>query len=243
MIPGLTSAADRPPHVLFVIADDWGPSCRCLPDTVVKTPAFDRVAREGLLFRNAFTPMAKCAPSRAIILTGRYLWQNEEAGNHMAFFPAKLKTWPETLSERGWFTGITGKGWGPGIAKDAEGKLRNMAGKNVYERRKQEAPTKQMSNNDYAANFADFLNDAPADKPWCFWCGTAEPHRGYTFRSGVEQGDKKLADIDRVPVTGPTTKPYDTTCSTMPTKWNTSTAISSDYSMNSNAVTSWMRPS
>jgi N-sulfoglucosamine sulfohydrolase len=189
--------ADRP-NILFAIADDWGLHAGAYGTPWLKTPTFDRIAREGLLFRNAYTPMAKCAPSRAIVLTGRHLWQNEEAGNHMARFPAKLKSWPEVLSEQGWHVGITGKGWGPGIANDAVGKPRAITGQ-PFNRHKAAAPTKAMSNNDYAANFVDFLEAAPADTPWCFWYGAAEPHRGYEFRSGVDQGKKQLADIDRVP--------------------------------------------
>ena len=84
-------AADQP-NILFAIADDWGAHAGAYGTPWVKTPAFDRIAKEGLLFNNAYTPVAKCAPSRAIVLTGRYAWQNEEAGNHMAFFPAKLKS-------------------------------------------------------------------------------------------------------------------------------------------------------
>src|SRR5688572_18913557 len=116
-------AAERP-NILFAIADDWGLHAGAYGTRWVQTPAFDRVAREGLLFRNAYTPMAKCAPSRAIALTGRHLWQLEEAGNHMAEFPPKFKSWPEVLTEKGWHMGITGKGWGPGIANDAHGKPR-----------------------------------------------------------------------------------------------------------------------
>ncbi len=86
-----------PPHILFAIADDWGAHAGAYGTPWVKTPAFDRVAREGVLFRNAYTPVAKCAPSRAIVLTGRHAWQNEEAGNHLAYFPAKLRSWPEAL--------------------------------------------------------------------------------------------------------------------------------------------------
>lgn len=41
-----------------------------------------------------------------------------------AYFPAKLKSWPEVLMEHGWHMGITDKGWGPGIANDAQGKPR-----------------------------------------------------------------------------------------------------------------------
>ena len=67
------SANARRPNILFVIADDWGLHAGAYGTPWVKTPAFDRIAREGLLFQNAYTPMAKCAPSRAIVLTGRHL--------------------------------------------------------------------------------------------------------------------------------------------------------------------------
>jgi N-sulfoglucosamine sulfohydrolase len=196
-------AADGPrPNILFAIADDWGLHAGAYGTRWIKTPAFDRVAREGLLFKNAYTPMAKCAPSRAIILTGRHLWQNEEAGNHMAVFPPKLKSWPEVLMEKGWHMGITGKGWGPGIANDAAGKPRLITGK-PFNQRKAPPPTSAMGNNDYAANFVDFLDAAPRNAPWCFWYGSTEPHRGYEFQSGVKKGGRKLSDIDRVPAYWP----------------------------------------
>ena len=193
-----SAAEKKRPNILFAIADDWGAHAGAYGTPWVKTPAFDRIAREGLLFTKAFTPVAKCAPSRAIVLTGRYAWQNEEAGNHMAFFPAKLKSWPEVLTEKGWHMGITGKGWGPGVANDADGKPRAITGKQ-YSKRKAPPPASGMSNNDYAANFVDFLNDAPKDVPWCFWYGCLEPHRGYEYESGVKKGGKKLSDVDRIP--------------------------------------------
>jgi N-sulfoglucosamine sulfohydrolase len=84
----------RRPNILFAIADDWSYGhAGAYGGRYVKTPAFDRVAREGVLFTRAFTPNAKCSPSRAVILTGRNSWQLEEAANHIQFFPAKFKTW------------------------------------------------------------------------------------------------------------------------------------------------------
>jgi len=186
------------PHILFVIADDWGLHAGVYGTPWIKTPAFDRVAREGLLFRNAYTPMAKCAPSRAVALTGRHLWQLEEAGNHMAVFPPKFKSWPEVLMQHGWHMGMTGKGWGPGIANDSAGNPRQITGK-TFNRRKAEPPTKAIGTNDYAANFVDFLDTAPSGAPWCFWCGMTEPHRSYEFRSGATKGGKQPSDVDRVP--------------------------------------------
>ncbi|MCW0221011.1 MAG: sulfatase, partial [Prosthecobacter sp.] len=196
------TGAEKRPNILFAIADDWGPHAGAYGTPWVKTPGFDRIAKEGLLFKNAYTPVAKCAPSRAIVLTGRYAWQNEEAGNHMAFFPAKLKSWPEVLTEKGWHMGITGKGWGPGVANDANGKPRLITGK-PFNKRKAAPLATGISNNDYASNFVDFLEEAPKDTPWCFWYGSTEPHRGYEYESGVKKGGKKLTDIDRVPAYWP----------------------------------------
>ena len=186
------------PNILFAIADDWSyghASAYGCP--WVNTPSFDRLAKEGLLFRNAYTPNAKCAPSRAIILTGRYSWQLEEAANHQCVFPAKFGGFMERLAADGYNAGYTGKGWGPGTANDRSGKRRLITGVS-YSKRKAKPPTKAISNNDYAANFSDFLDQAPKDQPWVFWYGTTEPHRGYEEGSGLAAG-KKLSDIDHVP--------------------------------------------
>ncbi len=62
-------AEDRP-NILFCIADDWGwPHAGAYGDPVVKTPAFDRLAREGVLFDHAFVASPSCTPSRNTILT------------------------------------------------------------------------------------------------------------------------------------------------------------------------------
>ena len=73
-----------------------------------------------------------------------------------------------------------------------------MAGQ-PFNNRKLKPPTSGIANNDYAANFEDFLNTVPKDKAWSFWYGGLEPHRGYEYGSGVKQGGKRLSDIDRVP--------------------------------------------
>lgn len=186
------------PNILLAIADDWSYGHASVYGcSWVNTPGFDQVAREGLLFRNAYTPNAKCAPSRAIILTGRYSWQLEEAGNHMCYFPAKFGGYVERLGADGYFAGFTGKGWGPGIANDADGNRRAITGK-AYSRKTAKPPAKHISNNDYAGNFEAFLADVPDGKPWAFWYGATEPHRAYEYGAGVRAG-KKISDIDKVP--------------------------------------------
>ncbi len=186
------------PNILFAIADDWSHGHASIAGCQwINTPGFDRVAKNGVRFTNAFTPNAKCCPSRSILLTGRYSWQLEAAANHICFFPAKFKVYPEVLTENGYFTGFTGKGWGPGVANDAQGKKRLMTGQGFNRRRYQPA-VKQVSANDYAANFNDFLDASPKGKPWCFWYGSTEPHRGYQKGAGLAKG-KKLTDIKHVP--------------------------------------------
>jgi len=195
---GRLGQAARAPNILFAIADDWGAHAGAYGTPWVKTPAFDRVAKEGLLFTRAYTPNAKCAPSRACILTGRNSWQLKEAANHICYFPPEFKGWAEALAEHGWFVGHTQKGWGPGVANDANGRPRQMTGK-PFNAKKLKPPTNGISNNDYAGNFAEFLDSVPGVAPWCFWYGAVEPHRGYEFGSGVAKGGKKLSDVDHVP--------------------------------------------
>jgi N-sulfoglucosamine sulfohydrolase len=187
------------PNILFCIADDASfPHMGAYGTKWVKTPAFDRVAREGLLFNRAYTPNAKCAPSRSCILTGRNSWQLEAAANHWCHFPAKFKTYAEALAQAGYFVGKTGKGWAPGVAVDAEGKRRQMTGQ-PFDRHRTPPPAKHISANDYAANFRDFINKKPVLEPWAFWYGSTEPHRAYEYGAGIKYGGKKLTDIDRVP--------------------------------------------
>jgi arylsulfatase A-like enzyme len=193
------AALQRRPNILFAIADDWSfGHAGAYGAGWVRTPAFDRVARDGVLFARAYTPNPKCAPSRAILLTGRHSWQLEEAANHVPFFPPKFATWPEALVRHGYTTGFTGKGWGPGVANDAEGKPRQMTGR-PFNRHKRQPPTKQISENDYAANFSEFLATVPKGQPWSFWYGAQEPHRAYEYGSGVAKGGRTLAEVGRVP--------------------------------------------
>ena len=69
--------------------------------------------------------------------------------------------------------------------------------------KKAKPPTPAISNNDYAANFAEFLDSVEGDQPFCFWYGSTEPHRRYAFQSGVSVGGKSIDQIDQVPAFWP----------------------------------------
>ncbi len=183
--------------MLFCLADDAGMHFGAYGCRWVKTPGFDRVAREGVLFTNAYTPNAKCAPARACILTGRNSWQLGDAANHQCFFPAEFSTCFEVLRDHGYFVGHTAKGWAPGDPGTVNGKPRELTGP-AFNSQKLTPATSDINDCDYAGNFEAFLNEKPADKPFCFWYGATEPHRGYEYGSGAEKGGKRTSDIDHV---------------------------------------------
>jgi N-sulfoglucosamine sulfohydrolase len=187
-----TPQAKRP-NILFCIADDWGHQhAGAYGCTWVKTPNFDRLAREGVLFTHCFTSNPKCSPCRATILTGRNTWQLKEAIDHFSIFPSEFAVYPDVLEKAGYFAGMTGKGWGPGDYRST-GWPHNPAGKE-YQKLTVKAPLSGISNRDYAGNFEDFLSQRPANTPFCFWMGAQEPHRAYEQGAG-ERAGRKLADV------------------------------------------------
>ena len=191
-------SSNKRPNILFVIFDDASYAhFGAYGCDWVKTPAFDRVANEGILFTRAYTPNAKCAPSRSCILTGRNSWQLEEAVNHWPYFPKKFKTYAETLTENGYHVGYSGKGWAPGIPGEVDGVKRQLAG-SPFNAKTLTPPTKFISPNDYTGNFIDFLDANQKGEPFCFWYGSKEPHRGYEYGSGQAKGGKSPSDIDKV---------------------------------------------
>lgn len=180
-------SAEARPNILFCISDDQSYAhTGANGDSLVKTPAFDRVAREGLRFTHAFCDAPTCGPSRSAILTGQPIWRLEEAGNIHSILPAKFATYTELLTKSGYSVGYTGKGWGPGELEPG-GRTVNPAGV-AFQSRKIKPPFAGMSDKDCAGNFQDFLEQVADDQPICFWLGTHEPHRTYEPGSGKATG-------------------------------------------------------
>ncbi|HEW79433.1 MAG TPA: heparan N-sulfatase [Phycisphaerales bacterium] len=168
-------APKKRPNILFAIADDWSwPHASIAGDSVIRTPTFDRVAHEGVLFKNAFVTTPSCTPSRASILTGQWHWRLEEGVNLHSPLPAKFEVYPDILERAGYHVGFAHKGWGPGDYK-AGGRKRNPAGQEYV-------------------NFGQFLKARPADKPFCFWFGGYDPHRPYKKLAGVNSG-MRIQDV------------------------------------------------
>ncbi len=169
---------EKRPNILLAISDDqsW-PHASAYGANFVKTPAFDRVADEGVLFHNAFAPAPQCSPTRASILTGQNPWQNGDAAVHGTSIPKDIPIYTKRLEEAGYHVGMTGKGWAPGPVDGI-----NPAGK-------------AYSGSDYVAAFNAFLDARKPGQPFAFWYGSREPHRGYKPGSGLEAG-KTLESVE-----------------------------------------------
>ncbi len=181
-------AQDRP-NIFIAISDDqsW-PHASAYGSSMVQTPHFDRMAREGILFTHAFAPSPGCSPSRAAFLTGRHAWQLEHAGTHASFFHPKYQTFPDRLQDAGYAVGYTGKGWGPGDFKRL-GRTQNPAGPRVT----------GPKGSGYVGAFKAFLSQKrQPDQPFCFWFGSTDPHRAFEKGSGLAKG-KTLQEAEVPP--------------------------------------------
>lgn len=169
------------PNILFCIADDWSwPHAGVYGDEVVRTPTFNKLASEGILFENAYVSSPSCTPSRNAILTGQHFWRLEEGANLWSTLDVKHPVYPLLLQEAGYFIGSWRKSWGPGDLAAGGYDSIHPAGKV------------------YPNGFRQFLNERKANQPFCFWLGASDPHRPYEKGTGKNAG----LDINAIEVPG-----------------------------------------
>jgi arylsulfatase A-like enzyme len=157
------------PNILLAVADDWGWShAGVYGDPVVLTPAFDRVAEEGILFDQAYVTSPSCTPSRNGILTGQYHWRLGPGANLWSTLDTAIPVFPLLLEDAGYTIGQQGKSWGPG---DISNWRRHPAGKEYSE-----------------GGFKRFLEEWTGEEPFFFWLGSSDPHRPYVEGSGAASG-------------------------------------------------------
>ncbi|MFK7909164.1 MAG: sulfatase [Akkermansiaceae bacterium] len=160
--------AERP-NILFCLSDDQSyPHASAYGESVIKTPVFDRVANEGVLFNQAYCASPSCTPSRSTILAGQDVWRLGQGGQLFGTLSAEYPLYTDLLEKAGYHVGYSDKGWAPGSTQ-AGGRTSNPAGEKFKD-------------------FNKFLEKAPKGKPWCFWFGSRDPHRGYKKGSGISSG-------------------------------------------------------
>ena len=107
--PTSTAAKSERPNVIFVFTDDHAPhAISAYGSQINQTPNLDRLAEEGMLFRNAFVTNSICAPSRAVILTGKHSHLNGVIDNRSTF-DGSQQTFPKILQDAGYQTAMIGK--------------------------------------------------------------------------------------------------------------------------------------
>lgn len=176
------------PNILIVISDDQSWLHTSLEGTpALSTPGFDRVANSGVYFPHAYASAPTCTASRSALLAGQDFWRLGTAAVLQGRFQSTMPSFQRLLSSAGYVTGFTGKGWGPGLA-DGESPVGPVYNTQLT----------AGGRNDYSANFAEFFNEVPANKPFSFLVTPTEPHRPFTRGSGIAAG-KNTAAIEIPP--------------------------------------------
>lgn len=111
----------HPPNIIILYADDLGfGDIGCYGADGIPTPCLDRMAGQGLVFREAYATAATCTPSRYSLLTGSYPWRNKQAailaGNAPLIIPPGTLTLASLLKQAGYATAVVGK-WHLGIGR------------------------------------------------------------------------------------------------------------------------------
>ena len=97
------------PNILFIMSDDHAEQAiSAYGSKIISTPHIDRIAKEGILFKNSFVTNSICAPSRAVLLTGMYSHLNGLRDNRDQFDGSQL-TFPKLLQKAGYQTSVIGK--------------------------------------------------------------------------------------------------------------------------------------
>jgi arylsulfatase A-like enzyme len=147
-------SADRP-NILFILADNWRfPTAGILGDPMAKTPAFDRIAREGVLFTHTFNPVPSCSPTRSCLLTGKTAHELGERASLWSSFPQDTPVVTQLLREAGYQIGYAGKAWGPGNF-EVSGWSENPVGPKF-------------------ASFDNFFAKRESEQPFFFWLGNTD---------------------------------------------------------------------
>ena len=115
--PFAACGRSRRPNVVFVLSDDlrWD-AMGVAGHPFLKTPNIDRLANEGVRFRNAFCTSSLCSPSRASFLSGLYA-HSHQVINNFTEFPASVPSYPQRLHDAGYNTAYIGK-WHMGEGND-----------------------------------------------------------------------------------------------------------------------------
>ena len=180
--------ANEKPNIIFLLTDDhrWD-ALGAMGNSIIQTPNLDKLARQGLLFRNAYVTTAICAVSRASILRGQYQSRHKIDDFNTSFSPEALRnTYPMLLKEAGYQIGFIGK-YGVGNPKDQPKEQYDFwAGSNKgqpdYELTDEKGNYLHHTDK-VGQDISTFLNQVGDQKPFCLSVSFKAPH--------VQDGDPR----------------------------------------------------
>jgi len=202
----------KQPNIIFIMTDDHAShAISCYGSKINKTPNLDRLAREGMRFNNCFCTNAICAPSRAVILTGKYSHLNGVIDNAVKF-DGSQQTFPKLLQKAGYRTAIIGK-WH--LQSDPAGfdYWNILIGQGVYHNPIMIEMGRRKKYTGYVTDIITnlclaWLKERPDDKPFCLMYHHKAPHREW------EPDDKhaKLYEDTDIPIPETFNDDYKTRC-------------------------------
>lgn len=186
------AGAKGKPNILFVMSDDHAVSAvGAYGSALVPTPNIDRLAREGMLFRNAFCTNSICGPARAVALTGKYSHVNGYIVNEQTRFDGSQQTFPKLLRAAGYETAVIGK-WHLGSEPTGFDHWQVLVGQGQYFdapfRTREGIVQTQGYVTDVTTDLAiEWLDNRQSDKPFMLMYQHKAPHAN--FRPGPEYED------------------------------------------------------
>lgn len=199
----VSSVAANRPNVVFAFADDWGRYASAYaaiekggPSDLVSTPNFDRIAKEGVLFTNAFVNAPSCTPCRSSLLSGQYFWRTGQGAILQgAHWDTNIPTYPMLLEAAGYHVGFSNKVWSPGDNPDApfggainrynkRGSKHNGFSQYLASNRTDVEAAQQILLDEVRGNFQDYVADRKTGEPLCYWWGPTNCHRKWIQGSG-----------------------------------------------------------
>jgi arylsulfatase A-like enzyme len=186
IVPGRATAAEtgKRPNILFIFTDDHAfQAISAYGSKINQTPNMDRLARDGMLFRNCYVTNSICGPSRATILTGKYSHLNGfyRNGNR---FDGTQQTFPKLLQKAGYQTAIVGK-WHLASQPTGFDYHEVLIGQGPYYNPPMIRNGQRVNHEGYTTEIItdltlDWLKEArDPDKPFMLMCQHKAPHRNW----------------------------------------------------------------
>lgn len=178
-----TFLGNKTPNIIFIISDDHAEKAiSCYDDSLIQTPNIDRIANEGIRFNNSFVTNSICAPSRAVMLTGKYSHLNGLRDNRETFDGSQL-TFPKLLQEKGYKTSIFGK-WHLKTEPTGFDDWQVLVGQGEYYNPRFKTKSGIINEDGYTTDIItdkaiDWLKNQKKDNPFCMLLHHKAPHRNW----------------------------------------------------------------